>query len=178
MSPAANLLFKSAESPLPSTEHRRAEHPCRERSLDGEPLPSAKWPGAPTAVVTPLLRTLLPVLPSFGLTPASPSSFNRKTASSVSLSPLYWSLGCPVLVSVLPDWHNCQATFYIRTCLGVQWLRICLAMQGTQVWSLLWEDTTWCRATKQMHHKYWSPHALGPVLHKRSHCNKKPTNSN
>ena len=29
----------------------------------------------------------------------------------------------------------------------VQWLRICLAMQGTRVQSLVWEDFTCCGAT-------------------------------
>ena len=38
--------------------------------------------------------------------------------------------------------------------LVVQWLRICLPMQGTLVRSLLWEDPTCCRATKSMYHSY------------------------
>ena len=41
-------------------------------------------------------------------------------------------------------------------------------MQETQVWSLIWEEATRCRATKPMCHKYWSPRALEPVLHNKA----------
>ena len=41
-----------------------------------------------------------------------------------------------------------------RTSLMVQCLRICLAVQGTRVWSLVQEDPTCCGAAKSMHHKY------------------------
>ena len=54
----------------------------------------------------------------------------------------------------------------------VQWLRICLAVQGTKVQSLVWEDPTCHRATKPMHLKL---EHLEPVLHsRRSQQNKKP----
>ena len=36
----------------------------------------------------------------------------------------------------------------IRTSLVVQWLEICLPIQGTRVLFLLWEDSTCCGATK------------------------------
>ena len=42
------------------------------------------------------------------------------------------------------DW---KITLY-RTSLVVQWPRICLPMQGTWVWSLVWEDPSCLRATK------------------------------
>ena len=66
------------------------------------------------------------------------------------------------------------------TSLVVQWIRICLPMQGTWVWSLVWEDSTCHRITKPVHHNYWAsvlqplkPAYLGPVLHnKRSHCHE------
>ena len=38
--------------------------------------------------------------------------------------------------------------------LVVQWLRICLAMQGTLVQSLVWEDPTNRSSTKPMHPNY------------------------
>lgn len=41
----------------------------------------------------------------------------------------------------------------------VQWLRLLLAMQGTPVWSLVWEDPTRCGATKPMCPSFWSPDA-------------------
>ena len=43
-----------------------------------------------------------------------------------------------------------------RTSPVVQWLRIHLPMQGTRVWSLVWEDPTCHRATKPVHHNYWA----------------------
>ena len=61
-----------------------------------------------------------------------------------------------------------------RSSLVVPWLRIYLPMQGTQVWSLAWEDPACLRAIKPMGHNWWaechncrSPHALEPVLHNR-----------
>ena len=40
------------------------------------------------------------------------------------------------------------------TSLVVQWLRICLPVQGTWVQALVWEDPTCHRATKSVHHNY------------------------
>ena len=40
--------------------------------------------------------------------------------------------------------------------LVVQWLRICLPMQGTRVQTLVWEDPTCCRATRPVSHNYWA----------------------
>ena len=41
-----------------------------------------------------------------------------------------------------------------RASLVVQWLRICLPMQGTQVRALVWEDPTCRRATRPVSHNY------------------------
>ena len=38
--------------------------------------------------------------------------------------------------------------------LVAQWLRICLAMQGTWVRALVWEDPTCLGATRPMSHNY------------------------
>ena len=81
--------------------------------------------------------------------------------------------------------------------------KICLPMQGTQVQYLVWEDTTYRRATKLVCHNYracalepgnhhywghtleptgwncWSPSALEPVLsNKRCLHSKKPVHRN
>ena len=45
---------------------------------------------------------------------------------------------------------------YQKASFAVQWLRILLAMQGTPVWSLVWEDLTCCGATKPMCSTFWS----------------------
>ena len=44
-----------------------------------------------------------------------------------------------------------------RTSLGAQWMRICLPMQGTQVWFLVQEESTSHRATKPLCCNCWSP---------------------
>ena len=84
------------------------------------------------------------------------------------------------------------------TSLVVQWLRICLPMQGTRIRALVREDLTCCRAVKPMRHNYWAcalepvshnswarepqllkPMRLEPVLcSKRSHHNEKPAHHN
>ena len=43
---------------------------------------------------------------------------------------------------------------YIGASLVVQWLRICLPMQGTRVQALVWEDPTCRRATRPVSHNY------------------------
>ena len=53
---------------------------------------------------------------------------------------------------------------WLRTYLVVQWLRIHLPMQGTQVRALVWEDPTCRRATKPVCHNYWAC-ALEPTSH-------------
>ena len=77
--------------------------------------------------------------------------------------------------------------------LVVQWLGIHLPlqMQGTQVWSLVWDDPTCHGASKPVHyncwacalepgsHNYWSPHTLEPGLrNRRNHRSKKPSHCN
>ena len=65
-------------------------------------------------------------------------------------------------------------------------IRICLPMQGTQVWSLVQEDSTCCGATNSMCQNYWDhipqllkPMRLEPVsCDKRHHCYEKPTHCN
>lgn len=51
-----------------------------------------------------------------------------------------------------------------ETCLVAEWVRIRMPMQGTQVRSLVQEDTTSCRATKPMH---CNTHEK-PITHTRS----------
>ena len=46
----------------------------------------------------------------------------------------------------------------------VQWLRICLPVQGTWFWSLVQEDPTCCGADKPVCHGYWA-HTLELMSH-------------
>ena len=86
----------------------------------------------------------------------------------------------------------------LGTSLVVQWLRICLPMQGTWVWALLQEDPTCHGAAKPVCHNYWActlepvshnywarvpqllkPVRLEPVLHnKRTRLNEKSMHRN
>ena len=54
------------------------------------------------------------------------------------------------------NWRSFKV--YLGTFLEVQWLRICLPMQGTLVWSLVCEDSTCRGATKPMRWDCWGPH--------------------
>ena len=54
------------------------------------------------------------------------------------------------------EYDKCQKKIRKRASLVVQWLRICLVMQGTPVWSLVQEDLTCLRATKCVSHSYWA----------------------
>ena len=74
---------------------------------------------------------------------------------------------------LLPQFKKKKKFFLKRASMVVQWLRICLGMPGTQVWSLVWEDPTCHAATKSSHHNYWAhelkllkPMCLEPVLQK------------
>ena len=66
--------------------------------------------------------------------------------------------------------------------LVVQWLRILLPMQGTQVRSLIWKDPTRCGAAKPTHYDCWACalgacelHPLKPVpLRTRASQQEKP----
>ena len=44
----------------------------------------------------------------------------------------------------------------LRASLVAQWLRICLPMQGTRVWALIWEDPTCRGAAGPVSHNYWA----------------------
>ena len=90
----------------------------------------------------------------------------------------YWS-GVP-LPSLAGDRGKVQNTGFKKNKLGwgaslvAQWLRICLPMQETRVWSLVREDPMCCWTTKSMCHNYWAG-TLEPVLcNKRSCHNEKP----
>ena len=106
------------------------------------------------------------------------------------------------------DWHVYNDVYKIDdwlkkksllgTFLVVQWLGICLPMQGTQIRALVGEDPTCRGASKPVRHNYWTcalepashnywahvpqllkPERQEPMLHnKRSHRNEKPANHN
>ena len=48
-----------------------------------------------------------------------------------------------------------QSKEFPWTSLGVQWLRICLPVLGTQIQSLVWEGSTCLAPTKPKWHNYW-----------------------
>ena len=111
---------------------------------------------------------------------------------------LWWRKSSKIFFFHNSPWVILFKTHCWRASLVVQWLRICLALQGIPVPSLVWDDPTCHRATKPMHHNYWAcaleprsrnywahalqllkPTYLEPVLHnKRSQCNEKPAHCN
>ena len=58
----------------------------------------------------------------------------------------------------LGNWTDWLTEDDHRTSLVVQWIRICLPMQGTWVWSLAWEDFTCCGTAKPVCCNYWQPY--------------------
>ena len=97
----------------------------------------------------------------------------------------YWGCGNLILLHITGGyviWYHLQINLgisfkskHIGTSLVVQRWRSCLPMQGTWIWSLVWEDSTCHRATKSVHHNYWGclPYILCSAI-KRSHCSEKP----
>ena len=58
-------------------------------------------------------------------------------------------------VGQVKEWFvMCQNIAQLGTSLVVQWLRICLLMQRTWVWSLVWGDPTCRRAANLVRHSY------------------------
>ena len=55
---------------------------------------------------------------------------------------------------------SCSEMYITNNAFGAslvaQWLRICLPMQGTRVWALVWEDPTCCETTRPVSHNYWA----------------------
>ena len=65
---------------------------------------------------------------------------------------VYWmSMMFPVIIVNSDVYMNMT-----KTSLVAQWIRICLSVQGTQVWCLIWEGSTCCGATKPVNHNYWA----------------------
>lgn len=65
-------------------------------------------------------------------------------------------------IHVLNSMWHCSSEWALQGFLVVQWLRILLPVQGTSVWSLVWEDSMH-RATKA--HVPQLNHALEPLGH-------------
>ena len=55
-----------------------------------------------------------------------------------------------------PPGKKIEIKYYLRASVMAQWLRICLAMQGTLVWSPAQKDPTCLEATKPLSHNYWA----------------------
>ena len=76
----------------------------------------------------------------------------------------YWYLYVEVFICLVGSWmsprapaaHCAGKTFHPGASLVVQWLRICLPMQGTRVRALVWENPTYRGATRPVSHNYWA----------------------
>ena len=71
-------------------------------------------------------------------------------------------------------WWKNKLKLYLGTSLVVQWLGICLPMQGTWVRAQVREDPTCCGATKPVSHNCWAhiPQLLQPACLEPVLCNK------
>ena len=72
---------------------------------------------------------------------------------------LQGTIFCPTIIhfTILKFWNAFIADIDTRnwTSLVVQWIRLCLPMQRTRVWSLVREDSTCLRTTKAVQHNHW-----------------------
>ena len=82
--------------------------------------------------------------------------------STTALSYCWFQPQCHQFFKKSQDW----------TSLVVQWLKICLPMQRTRVWSLVQEDPRCCKAAKPMCHNYCACAPASTLWNKRSHCNE------
>ena len=108
-----------------------------------------------------------------------------------------WSWNAPSQLKLEEKSHSStlymEKKYIMGASLVVQWLRIHLPMQGTQVRALVREDPPCRRATKPASHNYWATHRnywacvlqllkparLEPLLFsKRSHRNEEPVHYN
>ena len=73
-----------------------------------------------------------------------------------------WEIGTDMYTLICVKWITNKNVLYKknkikfnnRASLVVQWLRICLPMQGTRVRALVWEDPTCRGATGPVNHNY------------------------
>ena len=70
------------------------------------------------------------------------------------------------LATMILSWSKRER---IRNVLVVQWTRIRLPVEGTWVWSRLWEDSTCQWTAKTVHHSYCA-HVLGPTSYDHWAC--------
>ena len=106
--------------------------------------------------------------------------WNRTHVEKIFLREGFFVLLGKWLFLVRETWSAKSKVYNLRTSLVFQWLRIHLPMKGERAWSLVWEDSSCCRATKPMCHNYWSTccncwsqHALKPMLYRWGHHNEK-----
>ena len=140
--PHPHSVFRPASPPSSSTS---CSHAPAYYKLLKHPMRAFCRPGALYRPF-PLPGTLSPPLSS-ALSHTCASDLSLKVSSSINFLPQA-SLPLPA-PSVFPSriYHN-------RTSLVVQWLRICLPMQGTLVRALLREYPTCHGATKPVCHSY------------------------
>ena len=53
-------------------------------------------------------------------------------------------------------WKHAKKETHTETYLVAQWLRPCPPIQGTWVRAVVWDDPTYCGATKPVRHDYWA----------------------
>ena len=123
------------------------------------------WPGIASAVfwVPPAMGFL--ILFQGGASTDETVAHTRADWSKKALCPPGVKAWCK------PVWQLMELCFFLkkqRTSLVVQWLRVVLSMQVTQVRSLAREDPTGLWATEPEGHNYWAPWATKEATAMRS----------
>ena len=116
---------------------------------------------APTQQPPPIFLTICEVASLPSQTSKHPFKHFSSFITNIRVSPLWPTVGSSFISSVL-GLHflskdgNVKIKNDGRASQVVQWLRICLPMQGTRVRALGWEDPTCRGATRPVSHNYWA----------------------
>ena len=110
----------------------------------------------------------------------SPRTLIRKRKTDPDIQKMVWhsQLGLHVLllktIAQNTSIRDGGSITLRRASLVVQWLRICLPMQGTWVRALVWEDPTCHGATGPMSHNYWACASGACAPNKRGRDSERP----
>ena len=111
------------------------------------------WPGKFHGLYSPWVRKELDTTERLSL-PHPLILFSRMTSSGINN--INYKLTVEWFLRMAHSWSKVILLDPSGTSLMAQWIRICLPMQGTWVWSLVLEDPTFWGATDPVGHNYWA----------------------
>ena len=95
-----------------------------------------------------------PVIPLLGIYPDKTKTLIQKYTCTPMFIAVLFTIAKIWKQSKSPSTDEWLKKMWYRASLVVQWLRICLPMQGTRVRALVWEDPTCRGATRPVSHNY------------------------